>query len=559
LLLKYDHYYLYAELTAALQQLAAANPQLAKLASIGTTPEGRELWLMTITDGSSGDADHKPAYLIDGNHHAGEVTGSMVALYAIDELLTRSREPAFIELLQRYTFYILPRLSPDGAELYLTTPASLRSVPRAYPFAEPLPGLTPQDINGDGKISLMRVATPLGTWRIDPADNRRMLKRLPDEEGGEYYAIYQEGMIHEYDGYSFEQAPSLWGMDLNRNYPEEWGIESKQGGAGPYPLSEPETRALAEFVMSHPNIGGVSTLHTTGGVILRPPSTKPERQSDQGDMRIFKEIGAMATDETGYPCIHCYDGYLADPTGAPMSGAFDDWLYAHLGIPGYTVELWDLGSRAGVKMWPRKDKSDSEQSDDFAKVLTWLDKEMQGVGFIPWHSWEHPQLGKVEIGGFDSKLLSTNCPVHLLEQECQKTTRFFYRHVKALPRLQLTVPQVDKVGANSYRVSVEVSNLGYLATYLTQMGKQTQAVKPSFVEIIGGELLLGERRVQLPQLEGRAAVGGSFEAGRYRSGANAAQQKKISWLIRGVANQELTLKLFSPKGGMQEVSITLPA
>ncbi|MCL2171355.1 MAG: M14 family metallopeptidase [Defluviitaleaceae bacterium] len=552
--LKYDHYFAFEELTKALHDLAAAYPGLAQLKTIGKSPQGRELWLMEITDAATGAADTKPAYLIDGNHHAGEVTGSMAALYAIDELLSRSAEADFAELLRRYVFYILPRLSPDGTEVYLTTPATLRSAPRPFPFAEKLPGLIPEDINGDGKILLMRVATPLGNWKADPADGRRMLKRAPDEEGGTYYAIYQEGMINDYNGHSFEQAPAHWGLDFNRNYPIEWGLHHKVPGGGAYPLSEPETRALADFVISHPNIGGASTLHTTGGVILRPPSIMPEKDSHKGDMRIFKEIGAMATEETGYPCIHVYDGFLSDPGKKPMSGAFDDWLYFHMGIPGYTVELWDLGLRAGLHMWPHKDKDDNELAEDYAKTLKWIDTELNGEGFNAWTPFDHPQLGAIEIGGFDTKFLQQNCPPQFLEQECQKNARFMYRHARTLPRLAFDKPITTKLDTNTWKIEIDLQNLGYMATYLTQMSKDTKIARPIKIKLDGAEVLDGKPEREIPHLEGRAAMreGYGFGAG------NIVQQKaRIRWIIRATPGDKITLQTTSQKAGNPAIQITI--
>jgi murein tripeptide amidase MpaA len=480
----------------------------------------------------------------------------MVALYTIDELLSKADKPDFRELLRRYTFYILPRLSPDGSEVYLSTAATLRSAPRPYPFAERLPGLTPQDIDGDGRILLMRVASPLGVWKADPEDDRRMLRRLPDEEGGTYYAIYQEGLVHEYDGHSFEQAPTYWGLDLNRNYPFEWGIESRQPGAGAYPLSEPETRALADFILSHPNIGGVSTLHTTGGVILRPPGTKSEKKSNQADVKILKAIGEMASEETGYPCVNIYDEFLADSANF-SSGAFDDWLFSTQGIPAYTIEHWDLGLRAGVHMWPRKEKNDKELEEDYAKILAWVDDELDGEGFIGWKSFLHPQLGIVEIGGFDGKFVVQNAPLHLLEQECEKAARFFYRHARTLPRLVLEQPTVEKLDSNTWRVGVEIQNMGYLPTYLTQMARDVKAVRPVRAELIGAEVCDGKAERELPQLEGRSGVSGAFQAGGYRGAQIRHQKKHLSWIVRGAEGTEVSIKITSQKAGNPEIKLVL--
>ncbi len=550
--LAFDKYYTYAELSAALQQLASAYPDLAKLYSIGQSPEGRELWLMELTNRATGAAADKPAYYADGNHHAGEVTGSMVALYTIVQLLTGYQsDPKMQQLLDNYTFYILPRVSPDGAEAYLTSPETLRSAPRHYPFSQPQPGLYAADIDGNGEILLMRVKSPLGEWKVAADDPRRMEKRLPDEDGGEYYRLYTEGYIEEHQsGIPFPTATHKWGLDFNRNYPCEWGLESRQAGAGAYPLSEPETRAVADFVLSHKNIGSAVTFHTTGGVILRPPGTMPEKQAPKRDVAMFKTIGAMATEETGYPCCNIFDEFLQDSVNF-SSGAFDDWLYQHLGIPAYTVELWDLASRAGVHVWPRKEKTDQQQSEDFAKILAWIDRELGGEGFVPWTHFEHPQLGPVEIGGFKIKQLVQNCPPAYLPAECSKNASFCFRHAKTLPKVALSAVTAAKVDANTWKVSSLVQNVGYLPTFLTQAALNNKTAQPVIARLATppGVDVKTKQKLDLGHLEGRAGRNSFFSNGSFRAGKELSSEQWVEWIICGQPGSEVTIVVESEKGG----------
>lgn len=559
LLLSYDHYYTYAELTDALQQLAGQYPSLAKLYSIGQSPEGRQLWMMEITNPATGPAGHKPAYYADGNHHAGEVTGSMVALYLVDQLLQGAESDAAIsQLLDRYAFYVLPRVSPDGAEVYLTTPETLRSAPRHYPFPTPQPGLHPADINGDGEILLMRQLSSQGEWKQAPTDPRLMIKRAPDEEVGEFYRIYTEGYLESFDGGAIKPAPHKWGLDLNRNYPCEWGVESRQPGAGAYPLSEPETRAVADFVVAHPNIGSAVTFHTTGGVILRPPGTKPEKQAAKRDVAMFKAIGEMATEETGYPCCNIFDEFLQDTVNF-SSGAFDDWLYQHLGIPAYTVELWDLATRAGVHVWPRRDKTDHEQAEDYARILAWLDQELGGQGFVPWTPFEHPQLGPVEIGGFQLKQVVQNCPPAFLPEECAKNARFCLRQARTMPRLVLSELAVSKVDQQTWRIAARVQNAGYLPTFLTQVGLDLKTVKPVTAElqVPAGAVVHGQAKLELGQLDGRAGRAGVFANGTFRQGKELPMEQAVQWLVSAPVGSLLQLMVQSDKGGTIAQAITL--
>ena len=154
----FDEYLRYEDLARTLHALAERHPSLCRVESVGRSVEGREIWLAELTNGETGPATEKPAFWVDGNTHAGEVTGSMAALYLIEHLLENyGSDDLVTRLLDEQTFYVLPRLSPDGAERYLTTPHTLRSNPRPWPESEPEPGLQPEDVDGDAHVLQMRV------------------------------------------------------------------------------------------------------------------------------------------------------------------------------------------------------------------------------------------------------------------------------------------------------------------------------------------------------------------------------------------------------------------
>src|SRR6186713_955261 len=76
-----DRFIRYDELTALVHAWARERPDLVSVASIGRSHEGRELWLLSITNAKTGPADEKPAYWVDGNIHATEVAASAAALH----------------------------------------------------------------------------------------------------------------------------------------------------------------------------------------------------------------------------------------------------------------------------------------------------------------------------------------------------------------------------------------------------------------------------------------------------------------------------------------------
>ena len=180
----FDAYLRYDELTQALHALAEEHPRLCKVESIGKSYEGREIWLAELTNAETGPAETKPAFWVDGNTHAGEVTGSMAALYLVDHLLEKHGSEALpTRLLDEQAFYVLPRLSPDGAERYLTTTYTLRATLRPWPEPEEEPGLHPEDVDGDGNILGVRVLDAGGEWRVSDKDPRLMVLRAPEEAG----------------------------------------------------------------------------------------------------------------------------------------------------------------------------------------------------------------------------------------------------------------------------------------------------------------------------------------------------------------------------------------
>ena len=144
---------------------------------------------------------------------------------------------------------------------------------------------------------MMRMRDPNGAWKPHPDDPRLLIRREPDEdaEDGEFYRILWEGAIRNYDGVTIKLAPELAGLDLNRNFPMEWAPEGEQGGAGPYPVSEPETRAIVQAVVDRPNITGHIAYHTFSGVHLRPYASYDDEHYPTFDLRAYKLLGEEAT------------------------------------------------------------------------------------------------------------------------------------------------------------------------------------------------------------------------------------------------------------------------
>jgi murein tripeptide amidase MpaA len=534
--LTYDTYLRYEELTRTLRALADEHPRLCRVESIGKSYEGREIWLMELTNLKAGPAAEKPAFWVDGNTHAGEVTGSMAALYLIETLLEGyGSDERITNLLDRHAFYVLPRLSPDGAERYLTTPHSLRASMRPWPEPEEESGLHPEDVNGDGHILQMRVEDDNGEWRVSEEDERLVIPRAPDEFGGRYYRIFREGTFKDYDGFERKIARPLYGLDMNRQYPYHWQGEAEQKGAGPYPLSEPESRAQVDFLFDHKNVFGLHTYHTFCGAILRPYSNRPDDEMPEHDLAVYKALGERGTQLTGYPNLSVYHDFRYEPQKF-ITGTFDDWAYDAYGVFAFTIEFWSAARSAGVEVEDFIEFFRNPPEEAQLQMLAWNDRELGGEGFVPWTPFEHPQLGRVEIGGWKTKFTSQNPPPKFLKAECEKVARFALSHASTAPRLEAQL-EVEEPAPGIRRLELTVENAGYLPTNVTKVALDKDLIKPVEAEIKmpeGANLVSGKAEVELGHLTGRSALWGNrWKGPAFFNGLPSDYARRVVWVVRG--------------------------
>ena len=271
----------YAELTALLEGWARAFPDRLRLDSLGKSHQGRDIWCLTVTRFATGEARDKPALWVDGNIHATELSATSACLHLVSQLIEQDdQDPAIKDLLDKRAFYVVPRVCPDGAELaFARPPRYVRSSMRPYPFEEPtIEGWETMDVDDDGRILTLRIPDPHGPWKVCAEEPRLLVRRAPEDREGPFYRCLPEGRFvqDDWDGVTIKAAPLSEQLDLNRNFPLRWRQEFEQKGAGPYPVSEPEVKALVDFLVAHPNVCHAITYHTFSGVFLRPYSNEPD-------------------------------------------------------------------------------------------------------------------------------------------------------------------------------------------------------------------------------------------------------------------------------------------
>jgi murein tripeptide amidase MpaA len=533
--LQFDTYYRYGDLTCILQAYAEEYPQLVRLESIGKSHEGRDIWVVTVTNSGTGIDRHKPAFWVDGNIHASEVSPSSACLYLIGHLVTAyGSDPDVTRCLDTRVFYVCPRVNPDGAEWALADrPKIIRSSTRPYPYdEEPMGGLVSEDIDGDGRMLMMRVPDLNGPWKVCSEEPRLLVRRDPAETGGAYYRLLPEGRVEDYDGALIRLRPDKERLDLNRNFPVNWRQEYQQTGAGPYPTSEPEARALAHFVADHPNITGGVVFHTFSGVLLRPYGDRPDQDMPPEDLWTYQAIGKKGTALTGYPAASVYHEFLYHPKEV-TTGGFDDWLYDHIGVFAWTVEIWSPQHQAGIAEYKYIDWYREHSLQDDLALLKWSDEVLGGKGYVDWYPFEHPQLGSVELGGWDQMYAFRNPPPQFLEKEIASFPSWLVWHLLISPCLELYQATAKPLGEGTYRVRLVVHNTGWLPSYVTKKAMEKKLVRGVVFEIElpeGASLETGEPRQELGQLEGRAYKA-SAPSGFY-DGDPTEDRLKAEWVVR---------------------------
>jgi murein tripeptide amidase MpaA len=548
--LNFNHFFTNEELSHLLDEWTTKYPHLIQVSSIGNSHQGKPIWMLTLTNRSIGADLEKPAVWIDANIHATEITGTTTALYITNQLLLGyGTNEQITRQLDQSTYYIVPRVNPDGAEWAMSSnPRYVRSGVRPYPWQENDEGLLAQDINADGKILQMRIIDPNGDWKISSLDPRLMEKRNPDEFGGTYFRLLPEGLLEDYDGHVIKIARPLQGLDFNRNFPFQWRTEGEQEGAGPYPASEPEIRAMVDFIINHPNINIAITFHTFSRVILRPYSTKADDDMNTEDLWIFKKIGELGTKITGYRCVSTFHDFKYHPKQV-TTGAFDDWMYDHLGVFTYTIELWDLPSEAGIKdrnwiEWWR----DHPHEEDL-QILKWVDEHAATDAYVEWQPYEHPQLGRVELGGWNTMYTWRNPPLDFIESEVKKHYPFMLSLGEMLPHLVIQSVVIHKISDDKFHLDLVIENSGFLPSYTSQQGKIRQASRPVRVELElpeGAVLTSGKRREELGHLEGRS---NKLDVAAVYGESATDNRARLEWVIEAKPGTNVTIKVLSERAG----------
>ncbi len=549
----WNRFYDYPEVLAISRSLANSYPNLLTLEEIGTSSLGRPLIVLTLNSPKTGPASSKPAMWIDGNIHGNEIQATETVLYSMDYLCRAyGKVPALTQLIDQSVFYFMPSVNPDGrANWFNSQNNSHSSRTGMQPTDDDRDGTAdedgPDDLDGDGSTGQMWRKDPLGTHRRNVRDPR-IFDRISQDprpdgtiEHGDWSHAGSEGIDNDGDGRINEDGPG--GYDMNRNWPGDWQPEHVQGGAGVVPLCFPETKAIASWILKHPNIAAAQSYHNAGGMILRGPGAK-ERESEYSgsDRETYDSIA-----NAGAEMLPFYRSMVIYKDLYTVHGGFVNWVAESLGVISFTNELWS-------------DKRILQSGNDPSseEMVRWRDRLLFGQTTTDWKEIQHPEYGTVLVGG-TNKWSSRIPPPFMLEEECHRNFAFTAFHAGQMPLVRFDSVKVQPLGGDVWIVTVDISNDHRIPTRTDRASTKRigfpdrLSLRGSGIKVISGG--------PMPQ-----RLGTTFEPVRFdpnslqvEKGIPGLSTRAFRFVVQALPGASGTVQFGGEKFKSIEQSITIPA
>lgn len=563
----FEKYKTNPEVFKALTLLQQKSPNRTLLHQIAESPGGEPVYVLEIGK----ELKNVPAIFVAANLEGKTPLSTEGALYLAKMLMDSARYTKSVKWM------IMPLPNPDATVGYFGNVKWERSVNASAVNDDKDDQLNedgPEDLNGDGLITKIRVEDPEGTYLISEKDPRIMVKADPAKGERGKYKLYPEGIDNDKDGEINEDGPG--GINPGINFPHLFRTNAKETGL--WPGEAPEVYGILKFIFDHPEIAMVYTLGTSDFCVAPPKGGRkggvnmesikvparfaarigadPEKTYSMTEViELFKSampgrggremnaetvadllglgaaVNPMEDDLKFYTDLsEKYKAYLKTKgfstdrlsADADKDGSFELWAYYQLGVPSFSMNLFtppkgseskprEATSReSGMREMPAK----TTEIDDREKtILAYLDKNLKGEGFVKWTPFNHPTLGKVEIGGIAPFVTSTP-PAAQIDSLCKIQLPWLLTLSSKLPDIQIMKEAVTDLGAGIYRLEIFIENKGVLP-YPTAMGSRNKQPSPMVVVLEGEDLQLMEGYSRTPLGD----IGGN-------------QVKKLTWTIK---------------------------
>jgi hypothetical protein len=300
-----------------------------------------------------------------------------------------------------------------------------------------------------------KVQMGMGNRKLDPKDPRVLLPLEPGELG-DYLLLGQEGLDQDGDGLMGEDSVGY--ADPNRTWGYDWAPRYIQNGATDYPLQIPETRSIANWALDHLEVSSVISFHNSGRMILRGPGSPTQTPVSVADNRTFDYLG-----REGEKMMPGYSYMITWRDLYTAYGSTTDHFYGVVGAFGFVPELFGrvMDDNNIIRFDPAPKVGDPVRPPQTGPKgydqVKWNDMLTFGRQFIPFKEADHPQYGKIEIGGWrqDTGRMPEGW---MLEEETHRNAAFVLLNAMHVPKLRFLEPTVKKVGANLWHVELPLVN-----------------------------------------------------------------------------------------------------
>lgn len=518
-----------AEQANRLNALVKAYPQTASLKSLTKTNGGKDIWLLTI---GTGKTEHKPAIAVIGGVEGNHLLGTELAIGFAEQLLKASGTDSVKNLLARTTYYVFPNMSPDAMEQYF---AKLRNGRNGNATAtdDDRDGKTDEDgwddLDGDGKITFLRIESVTGDYKLHPDDARVLIKAdISKGEKGKY-KLLTEGIDNDKDGQFNEDGEG--GIAFNKNL--TYNHKTFAPGAGDYPASEKETRAMLDFLYDAFNVYAVVSFGSNNN-LSNPIPYNPQAAAQRivaGLLEPDAKVNGMVSD-----LYNKVTGTKDAPRNNTTGGDVLSWAYFHYGRYSFSTPGW----------WVPKTRPDTAKKekaftveDVTANYLRWASQQGISNTFTEWKTIQHPDFPgqKVEVGGVDPYVMM-NPPYKMVEPVVKKHTDFLVKLAAHQPEIDVINLKTEKLANGLTRVSLDVVNKGGLSTH-SKLGERSYFIKKVKVAVqtSGKQEVVGGRKIHL------------------LNSIDANGSESFSWVIKGTG--KLVIEAGCPTAGNKSIEVTL--
>ena len=241
-----------------------------------------------------------------------------------------------------------------------------------------------------------------------------------------------------------------------------------------------------------------------------------------------------------------------------MIAATFDWLYEHLGAFVWVVEIWSPMREAGIDKYKYIDWFRDHAAEDDLKLIRWSDEKLGGIAHKGWTPYDHPELGRVEIGGWNRFHAFSNPPPKFLAKELERFPSWIVWQALVSPRLELVHAGATRAGSDTWKVEMVVQNTGWLPSYVSKRALARKTVRELVSEVSlpdGASLVVGKARDEHGQLEGRAHkhTGVSFWPDYHVTD----DRMKLEWVVHAQAGAAVEVVARHERAGTVRAKVKL--